>query len=58
MITHDFIEKIRKMFNEADLDGGGQLDMNEFTTAMHKNYPNYSLNELKIIYMKVFIKLT
>ena len=50
----EFIEKVRKMFSEADLDGGGGLDMNEFILTMHKNYPNYSEKELKILYMKVF----
>ncbi len=55
MVTHEYIEKIRKMFNEADLDGGGELDMNEFITAMRKNYPHYTDKELQIFYMKVFI---
>ncbi len=54
MVTHEYIEKIRKMFNDADLDGGGKLDINEFIFSMHKMYPNFSLDELKILYMKVF----
>jgi hypothetical protein len=53
IITHEFIEKVRLMFQEADLDGGGVLEMNEFTIAMRKMYPNYSEKELKVLYMKV-----
>ena len=53
VITHEFIEKVRKMFQEADLDGGGLLDMNEFIIAMRKIYPNSTDTELKILYMKV-----
>lgn len=54
-LQHEFIEKVRQMFHEADLDGGGLLDMNEFIIAMRKYYPNSTDNELKVLYMKVIL---
>ena len=42
------------MFREADLDGGGLLEMIEFIIAMRKNYPNYTDKELQVLYMKVY----
>lgn len=55
VITHESLDKVKKMFEEADIDGGGGLDMNEFTTSMRKIYPNMTEKELQILYMKVIM---
>ena len=52
-ITNESLKRLQKMFEEADEDGGGGLDTDEFTKAMQKTMPGLDARELALIFMKV-----
>lgn len=52
-ITFEFVEKVRKSFDEADIDNTGYLDINEFTAFMRQTYPDITNREAQIVFMKV-----
>lgn len=52
-MTFEFVEKVRRSFNEADTDNTGYLDISEFTAFMRRTYPDMTNREAQIIFMKV-----
>nr|XP_020663498.1 EF-hand calcium-binding domain-containing protein 8 [Pogona vitticeps] len=54
-INYDHLRKLERMFREADIDGGGGLDMEEFRKAMKKIMGNISDEDIDVIFMKVDI---
>ena len=54
-LTNEKLKKLQSIFAEADEDGGGGLDMDEFRTAMRQTMgdPNITDTELDMIFMKV-----
>ena len=53
--TNDKLRKLQAIFQEADEDGGGGLDMEEFRVAMRSTLGDSSLtdSELDMLFMKV-----
>ncbi|XP_042318324.1 EF-hand calcium-binding domain-containing protein 8 [Sceloporus undulatus] len=54
-INYDHLRKLERMFREADIDGGGGLDMEEFRKAMKKIMGDISDEDIDVIFMKVDI---
>ncbi|KAJ7332331.1 hypothetical protein JRQ81_014511, partial [Phrynocephalus forsythii] len=54
-INYDHLRKLERMFREADIDGGGGLDMEEFRKAMKKIMGNIPDEDIDVIFMKVDI---
>ena len=55
-LTHEKLIELQKIFEEADEDGGGGLDMDEFRHAMRKAMgAHLSDREMDQIFMKVVI---
>uniref|UniRef100_A0ACB8F768 Uncharacterized protein n=1 Tax=Sphaerodactylus townsendi TaxID=933632 RepID=A0ACB8F768_9SAUR len=52
-INYDHLQKLEGMFREADVDGGGGLDMDEFRIAMKKIMGNIPDEDIDVIFMKV-----
>nr|XP_056700915.1 EF-hand calcium-binding domain-containing protein 8 [Euleptes europaea] len=52
-INYDHLQKLEWMFREADIDGGGGLDMEEFRKAMKKITSSLSDEDIDDIFMKV-----
>ncbi|XP_066480842.1 EF-hand calcium-binding domain-containing protein 8 [Tiliqua scincoides] len=52
-INYDHLRKLERMFREADVDGGGGLDMEEFRKAMKKIMGGISDEDVDVIFMKV-----
>ncbi|XP_015281661.1 PREDICTED: EF-hand calcium-binding domain-containing protein 8 [Gekko japonicus] len=52
-INFDHLQKLEWMFREADVDGGGGLDIIEFRRAMKKIMGNISDEDIDVIFMKV-----
>ncbi|XP_053250694.1 EF-hand calcium-binding domain-containing protein 8 isoform X2 [Podarcis raffonei] len=52
-INYDHLRKLERMFREADIDGGGGLDMEEFRSAMKKIMGDVSDEDIDVIFMKV-----
>ncbi|XP_044311049.1 EF-hand calcium-binding domain-containing protein 8 [Varanus komodoensis] len=52
-INYDHLQKLEHMFHEADIDGGGGLDMEEFRKAMKKIMGDISDEDIDVIFMKV-----
>ncbi len=53
-LTNEKMTKLYSIFEEADEDGGGGLDMDEFRIAMRKAMGDgLSDHELDLIFMKV-----
>ncbi|XP_063064316.1 WD repeat-containing protein on Y chromosome-like isoform X2 [Engraulis encrasicolus] len=52
-INDEHLRRIEAMFHEADTDGGGGLDMEEFRDAMKKIMGNVEEEDLDILFMKV-----
>ncbi|XP_063000291.1 EF-hand calcium-binding domain-containing protein 8 [Elgaria multicarinata webbii] len=52
-INYDHLRKLERMFHEADTDGGGGLDIEEFRKAMKKIMGNISDEDIDVIFMKV-----
>ncbi|XP_077192202.1 EF-hand calcium-binding domain-containing protein 8 isoform X2 [Paroedura picta] len=52
-INYDHLQKLEWMFHEADIDGGGGLDIDEFRKAMKKIMGNISDEDIDVIFMKV-----
>ncbi|XP_069035623.1 cilia- and flagella-associated protein 337 isoform X2 [Lepisosteus oculatus] len=52
-INNEHLQRIERMFREADTDGGGGLDMEEFRDAMKKIMGEVDDEDLDIIFMKV-----
>lgn len=57
-MNHEDLELLERIFEEADEDGGGGLDMDEFREALKRIIANKGgilpdQNELAIIFMKV-----
>ncbi|RXM93409.1 Microtubule-associated protein RP/EB family member 1 [Acipenser ruthenus] len=52
-INDEHLHRIERMFREADVDGGGGLDMEEFREAMKKIMGEVDDEDLDIIFMKV-----
>ncbi|XP_053098931.1 EF-hand calcium-binding domain-containing protein 8 isoform X2 [Hemicordylus capensis] len=53
LINYDHLRKLEHMFREADIDGGGGLDMEEFRKAMKKIMGDISDEDVDVIFMKV-----
>ncbi|XP_038572204.1 WD repeat-containing protein on Y chromosome-like [Micropterus salmoides] len=53
MFSHKDIPQIVQLFREADADGGGGLDMEEFCGAMRKLYGDVDKEELIALHMQV-----
>ncbi|XP_067323171.1 EF-hand calcium-binding domain-containing protein 8 [Anolis sagrei] len=54
-INYDHLRKLERMFREADTDGGGGLDIEEFRKAMKKIMGDISDEDIDVIFMKVDI---
>ncbi|KAH0619329.1 hypothetical protein JD844_019349 [Phrynosoma platyrhinos] len=54
-INYDHLRKLERMFREADIDGGGGLDIEEFRKAMKKIMGDISDEDIDVIFMKVDI---
>ncbi|XP_064622322.1 WD repeat-containing protein on Y chromosome-like [Lineus longissimus] len=52
-ITNEKLRNLQRLFEEADEDGGGGLDIDEFRIAMQQTMPGVDAHELEIIFMKV-----
>ncbi|CAL8242581.1 unnamed protein product [Merluccius merluccius] len=52
-INAEYFRRITAMFNEADVDGGGGLDMDEFRVSMKKIMAHVDDEDIDIIFMKV-----
>ncbi|KAG5281841.1 hypothetical protein AALO_G00049380 [Alosa alosa] len=52
-INNEHLRRIEAMFHEADTDGGGGLDMEEFREAMKKIMGKVEDEDVDIIFMKV-----
>ena len=54
-LTNEKLQELHSIFEDADEDGGGGLDMEEFRTAMRKAMGDgLTDHELDLIFMKVF----
>uniref|UniRef100_A0ACB8F6N7 Uncharacterized protein n=1 Tax=Sphaerodactylus townsendi TaxID=933632 RepID=A0ACB8F6N7_9SAUR len=51
-MNYEHLQKLECMFREADVDGGGGLDMDEFREAM-KKMGNIPEEDIDVIFMKV-----
>lgn len=53
-LTNDKLKQLQKIFEEADEDGGGGLDMDEFRTAMRQAMGDHLTDhDLDTMFMKV-----
>ncbi|KAM6458028.1 EF-hand calcium-binding domain-containing protein 8 [Liasis olivaceus] len=52
-INYDHLQKLEHMFQEADIDGEGGLNMDEFRKAMKKIMGDISDEDIDVIFMKV-----
>ncbi|XP_044022799.1 WD repeat-containing protein on Y chromosome-like [Siniperca chuatsi] len=53
MFTAKDIPRIVKLFREADADGGGGLDIEEFCVAMQQLYTTVNKEELIVLHMQI-----
>ncbi|KAK7877891.1 hypothetical protein WMY93_031462 [Mugilogobius chulae] len=47
------ILEIERFFKEADVDGGGSLDVDEFSSAMRPFYPDHNEEQLIALHMQI-----
>lgn len=53
MFTAKDIPEIVRLFREADADGGGGLDMDEFCVAMEQLYGTVNKEDLIVLHMQI-----
>ncbi|XP_063154446.1 EF-hand calcium-binding domain-containing protein 8 [Candoia aspera] len=52
-VNQDHLQKLERMFREADVEGVGGLDMDDFRKAMKKIMGDISDEDIDVIFMKV-----
>uniref|UniRef100_A0A8C9YKY4 EF-hand domain-containing protein n=1 Tax=Sander lucioperca TaxID=283035 RepID=A0A8C9YKY4_SANLU len=53
MFTAENLQEIVRLFREADADGGGGLDIDEFCEAMKELFPTMDEEDLTALHMKI-----
>uniref|UniRef100_A0A8C9XBC1 WD repeat-containing protein on Y chromosome n=1 Tax=Sander lucioperca TaxID=283035 RepID=A0A8C9XBC1_SANLU len=53
MFTAENLQEVVRLFREADVDGGGGLDIEEFSEAMKELFPTTDEEDLVALHMKI-----